>query len=70
VAVRVNVEDGAITGIDILEHKNGLGGKAERIVNDVLERQSLRVNVVSGATASSKAILKAIENALQSKRSG
>jgi uncharacterized protein with FMN-binding domain len=70
VVVRVSVEDGEITGIDILEHQNGLGGKAERIVDDVLERQSLRVDVVSGATASSKAILKAIENALHSGGNG
>jgi uncharacterized protein with FMN-binding domain len=68
--VRVSVEDGEMTDISILEHQNGLGGKAERIVNDVLERQSLNVDVVSGATASSKAILKAIENAIQSGENG
>jgi uncharacterized protein with FMN-binding domain len=66
VVVRVSVKDGEITGIDMVEHQNGLGGKAERIVDDVLERQSLNVDAVSGATGSSKTILKAIENALQS----
>jgi uncharacterized protein with FMN-binding domain len=70
VVVRVNVEDGEIADIFILEHQNGLGGKAERIVKDVLERQSLNVDVVSGATASSKAILRAIENAIQSGKNG
>jgi uncharacterized protein with FMN-binding domain len=66
VVVQVKVENGNMAGIDILEHRNGLGGKAERIVDDVLEQQSLSVDAVSGATASSRTILKAVENALQS----
>jgi uncharacterized protein with FMN-binding domain len=70
VIVRVGVEGGNITDIAILEHRNGLGGKAERIVDEVLERQSLDVDAVSGATASSKAILKAIENAIRSGENG
>jgi uncharacterized protein with FMN-binding domain len=70
VTVRVSALDGIITDIAILEHQNGLGGKAERIVDDVLERQSLDVDAVSGATASSKAILKAIENAIRSGENG
>jgi uncharacterized protein with FMN-binding domain len=64
VAVRVSVENGTITDITITEHQNGLGGKAERIVDDVLGRQSLEVDAISGATVSSKTILKAIESAL------
>lgn len=37
--------------------------RAESIPQMVIEAQSLEVNVVSGATYSSKVILKAIENA-------
>ena len=40
--------------------------KAEKIVNDVISEQSSEVDAVSGATVSSKCIIKAIENALQS----
>jgi uncharacterized protein with FMN-binding domain len=64
VAVQVSVKDEKITDISILEHQTLLGGKAERIVDDVIERQSLNIDAVSGATVSSKTILKAIENAL------
>jgi uncharacterized protein with FMN-binding domain len=66
VSVQVTVADGKITGITILKHQNGLGGKAEGIVDAVMRSQRLDVDTISGATVSSKAILKAIENALQS----
>lgn len=55
-----------VSFIKIIEHENGLGGKAEKIVDDVISRQSLEVDALSGATVSSKYIIKAIENALQS----
>lgn len=38
--------------------------KAKIINNHVVEKQTLDVDLVSGATVSSKVILKAIENAL------
>jgi uncharacterized protein with FMN-binding domain len=66
VSVRVTVKDEKIIDVDIMEHQNGLGGKAENIVESVIAMQSLNVDAVSGATGSSKTILKAIENALQS----
>lgn len=62
--VSVKVENGAITNIDILEHDTGLGKKAEGIAIDIVERQSLEVDCISGATLSSNVIKKAIENAL------
>lgn len=62
--VRVTVENKRITKIEILEHRTGLGGKAEAIVDKVIDAQSLGVDAISGATGSSKIILKAIENAL------
>ncbi len=66
VEVEVTVTEHKITNIKIIEHENGLGGKAEKIVDNVISRQSLEVGAVSGATVSSKCIIKAIENALQS----
>ncbi len=62
--VEVQIRDHAIEAIEILRHDNGKGAKAERIVENVVARQSLQVDVISGATYSSKVILKAIEKAL------
>lgn len=64
--VKVTVKDHKITGIELLEHKNERGKAAEVIPDKVVEAQSLQVDMVSGATSSSKVILKAIENALNS----
>ena len=65
VEVEVSVTEHKITNIKIIEHENGLGGKAEKIVDNVISRQSLEVGAVSGATVSSKCIIKAFEIALQ-----
>ena len=64
--VSVTVKDGKMTEIKLLEHKYDRGGSAEAIVDDILKEQSLDVDVVSGATNSSKTIKKAVENALES----
>lgn len=63
--VEVSLKDHRISTIELLSHKNGKGKPAEAILDKVLGEQSLKVDVVSGATSSSKAILKAIENALE-----
>ncbi len=67
--VRVKVEafvtEHKITDIKLIEHENGLGSKAEKIVNDVISEQSLEVDTVLGATVRSKCILKAVENAIE-----
>ena len=41
VEVEVTVTEHKITNIKIIEHENGLGGKAEKIVDDVISRKSL-----------------------------
>jgi uncharacterized protein with FMN-binding domain len=64
VAVEVQVKENKITDIIIVKHDNGLGKKAEKIVDSIISQQSLDVEVISGATSSSKAILKAVEVAL------
>lgn len=64
VVVQVSIQDNRISNIAILKHENGLGGKAEKIVKDIIKKQSLEVDTISGATVSSKCILKAIEQAI------
>lgn len=65
VEVEVSVENGVMTNVIILRHDNGMGSAAEGLRDVVLSSQSLDVDVISGATGSSKVILKAIENALE-----
>ena len=62
--VKVTVRNHQITGIELVKHKSGRGAPAEIIPSKVVEAQTLQVDAVSGATYSSKVILKAIENAL------
>ena len=64
--VEVTVYNNEIVGIELIEHKNDRGTPAEIITTRVIETQSLEVDVITGATSSSKVILKAIENALKS----
>ena len=64
VTLTVTVKDHGITSITILKHDNGKGKPAEVILGDVIEQQSLQVDVISGATYSSKVILLAIQDAL------
>lgn len=63
--VEVTVKNHEITNIRIMEHRNERGKRAEQIVNAVREEQSVKVDAISGATNSSRVILKAIENALE-----
>ncbi len=65
VKVKVIVKNHKLTNITILEHDNGLGSSAEGIIEDIIKNQSLDVDTVSGATVSSKCILKAVENATE-----
>lgn len=65
VKVEVTVENGEITNINILEHKNGRGESAEAIVSEMITEQKIDVDAISGATNSSTTIKKAVENALQ-----
>lgn len=64
VIVQVNIKNHKVHEIEILEHQNGFGKKAEIISDYIIKEQKLDVDLVTGATVSSKVILKAIENAL------
>lgn len=64
--VQVSVEKGKISAIQIKDHMTGLGKNGEKIVNRIIDKQSLEVDAISGATQSSITILKAVEDALVS----
>lgn len=64
VKVDVTVSGGEITNIDLVEHRNERGAAGEGVIGEILANQSLEVDAVSGATNSSRVILKAVENAL------
>ncbi len=65
VTVEVTVADGSIKAADIIRQQSGPGYEADAMIDRMIEAQSLQVDVVSGATYSSKAFLKAVANALQ-----
>ena len=54
VEVKVTVENNVITSIEIIKHDTGQGQPAEVIIDDVLLEQSLDVDIIQGATYSSK----------------
>lgn len=67
VRVRVTVEDLEVTAIDVLSHSEtpDVGAPAlGRVADSVIANQSLDVDAVSGATASSHGMLDAIADAL------
>jgi uncharacterized protein with FMN-binding domain len=66
VRVEVTVAGGRITAFEILKHRNGRGRAAEVLAAEVVARQTVEIDAVSGATYSSMVILKAGENALRS----
>ena len=66
VILDVTIENQTISQISIIKNSSSpIGKKALKIIDSIIEQQSLNVDVISGATASSKAILKATENALR-----
>lgn len=67
--VNVTLKNKKITGIDVV--KSVVFEKPEltrTLINNVIEKQNTSVDVVSGATVTSKAYLKSIENALKNKK--
>lgn len=65
--VSVTVEGNKIKDVKINKHKHDKGQAAEVITDRVISEQSIEIDTISGATNSSKVILKAIENALNQK---
>jgi len=64
VEVAVQVKDHKITRIDLLKHDNGRGAMAEAIIDEMINQNTYKVDVISGATASSQVIKSAVSKAL------
>lgn len=62
--VEVTIQEGIITNIEILEHRNQQGHAAETVIDKIVTEQKIDVDAISGATNSSKVLKKAVEKAL------
>lgn len=65
VKTKSSIKDGKIVRVEYLESEHETGKKAEIISDEVIKKQSLEVDAVSGATTSSKVILKSIEKGIR-----
>ena len=65
VSVRVTVDKGQITDIEILRHECGKGKPAESMTGLMITQNDVEVDAVSGATVSSEVIKDAIRVALR-----
>lgn len=66
ISLDVTVQNGMITNITIREHQNGIGFRAEKaVIEQIIQKQTNLVDVVTGASISSKLIMKSVENALK-----
>jgi uncharacterized protein with FMN-binding domain len=64
--VRVTINEGKIVEIEIVKHRAWKGKKAESIIpRRIIENQSTKVNAVTGATNSSRVIMKAVQRAIE-----
>ncbi len=61
----VTIGSERVTDIVLLHHEHGFGKGAELVLDRVIETNRLSVDVVSGATASSKALMYAIVDAVE-----
>lgn len=65
---RVIIKDGKIINIEITKDlAYAKENVREELITDIIEKQSIKVDGVSGATVTTKAYLKSIENGLLSK---
>ena len=66
--VKVTVRDKKITDIKIVDDVKFVDAKVrDNLFKEVIQKQDTKVNVVSGATVTTKAYLKSIENAFTNK---
>ncbi|UCG35783.1 MAG: FMN-binding protein [Candidatus Omnitrophota bacterium] len=67
VDVKVTIKGGKIAAIEIVEHRGG-GKKYENMIlplaKEIVKTQSLEVDTISGATASSNYLINAVKEAL------
>lgn len=68
--VKTTVSAHRIAAIEILQNRNTRHArKAEGVLGKIVQHQTPNVDAVSGATTTSKAIMKAVENSLTGKPS-
>ncbi len=68
ITTEVKIYDGKITEIKIIDHKESKGWYEEVfmiIPREIINKQRLNVDVISGATKSSKGLINSIENAIK-----
>lgn len=65
VEVEVEVKDHQIVNINLLKHECGTGKPAESMIDEMVKNNTDDVDIVSGATTSSKTIRNAVNVALQ-----
>lgn len=65
VEVEVKVEDGKLMEVKILRHEHGRGAEAEKIVDKMVQDNSVEVDSISAATLSSEVIKDAVRKALR-----
>ncbi len=66
VVAQDTIDEHRIAQVELLEHRTWKGGAAERIIpGRIVEAQSTRVDAVSGATMSSRAIMNAVAVAIR-----
>ncbi len=66
--VRIVVKQHVIEELELLEHLHERGSAAEALPSKILSEQRIDIDVITGATSSSKVIQEAVYNALTSKR--
>lgn len=66
ITVAVTIKDKQITSIEILSASDDepFFGRAKGLIDQIIKKQSTKVDTVSGATYSSKGIISAVKNAL------
>ena len=65
--VKTVVDAHRIVNIDVIQNrKTKYAKRADDVIQRIIERQTPNVDAVSGATTTSKALMKAVENALLS----
>ena len=65
VQVAVVVCNGRIDRVEVVRHKEKKSKEMNAVARKIIEKQSVQVDAVSGATVSSKAVMRAVENALK-----
>ena len=68
IKLKVLVEGGKVSDIELLDFNDtpGIGdAAAESIIQDIINKQSVEIDGVSGATVSSEGVIQAVKNALE-----